>query len=254
MKIVILTQNDPFFLAENLDYLFSKIPPYISISGCILSDASPFGKKESFFQKAKKTYRIFGLYFFYKYSLKFLKNKFDKTKDVKAVLKKYEIPVIKLKDNINSEDSLNKIRNFNPDLLISIAANQIFKKPLIKLAPKGCLNLHTALLPKYRGLMPSFWVLKNNENQTGVSVFFVDEGIDSGPILVQKMIEIGDKTWSELIQQTKKIGMRAILEAIELIYAGNYKLIENDPSQMSYYAFPSKKDVRKFLKARKKFF
>ena len=254
MKIVILTQNDPFFLAENLDYLFSKIPLHISISGCIVLDASPFGKKESFLQKAKKTYRIFGLYFFYKYSLKFFKNKFDKTKDVKAVLKKHGIPIINLKDNINSENSLNKIRKFDPDLLISIAANQIFRKPLIKLAPKGCLNLHTALLPKYRGLMPSFWVLKNNEKQTGVSVFFVDEGIDSGPILVQKVIEIGDKTWAELIQHTKKIGMQAILEAIELIYAGNYKLLENDHSQMSYYAFPSKKDVQKFLKAGKIFF
>ena len=46
--------------------------------------------------------------------------------------------------------------------LISILGNQIFKKPLIELAPKGCINLHTALLPKYRGLMPTFWVLKNN--------------------------------------------------------------------------------------------
>jgi len=54
------------------------------------------------------------------------------------------------------------------------------------LAPKGCLNLHSALLPKYRGLMPSFWVLKNNENKTGVSVFFVDKGIDSGPIFSAK--------------------------------------------------------------------
>ena len=64
--------------------------------------------------------------------------------------------------------------------------NQIFKKQIIELAPKGCINLHTALLPKYRGLMPTFWVLKNNEKYTGVSVFFVDKGIDSGPIIVQR--------------------------------------------------------------------
>ena len=51
------------------------------------------------------------------------------------------------------------------------------KKQIFNLAPKGCLNLHTALLPKYRGLMPTFWVLKNNETHTGVSVFFVDKGI-----------------------------------------------------------------------------
>ena len=69
----------------------------------------------------------------------------------------------------------------------------------------GCINLHTALLPKYRGLMPTFWVLKNNEKNTGVSVFFVDEGIDSGPIIVQKNISIGNMTQQELIVKTKKL-------------------------------------------------
>jgi len=254
MNVVILTQNDPFFLAENLEYLLSEIPQKICISGCVVFDASPFGINENFFQKAKKTFDIFGFRFFIRYALLFLKNKFDKTKDVKAVLKKFGIPIIHLNDSINSEKSLREIRKFKPDLLVSIAANRIFKRQLIELAPKGCLNLHTALLPKYRGLMPSFWVLRNNEKHTGVSVFFVDEGIDSGPILVQKMIEIGDKTWAKLIQHTKKIGMQAILEAIELIYNGNYKVIENDYRKMSYYTFPSKKDVKKFVKAGKKFF
>jgi methionyl-tRNA formyltransferase len=254
MNVVILTQNDPFFLAENLEYLFSKIPSNIYISGCVVFDASPFGKNETFLHKATKAFFIFGHKFFTRYTLLYLKNKFDMTKNVKAVLNKFGIPIIDLKDDINREKSLSKIRKFKPDLLVSIAANRIFKKQLIELAPKGCLNLHTALLPKYRGLMPSFWVLRNNEKQTGVSVFFVDEGIDSGPILVQKKVQIGDETWADLIQHTKKIGMHAILEAIDCIYSGNYKLIENDPEKSSYYTFPTKQDVKEFLKAGKKFF
>lgn len=254
MNVVILTQNDPFFLAENLEYLFSNIPKKINISGCVVFDASPFGIKESFYQKAKKTLEIFGLRFFLRYALIFLKNRFDNKKDVIAALNRYGIPIIHLEDKINSEKSLEKIKCLKPDLLISIAANRIFKKQLIELAPKGCLNLHTALLPKYRGLMPSFWVLKNDEKQTGVSVFFVEEGIDSGPILIQKIIEIGNKTWQELIQHTKRIGMTAILEAIELIYRGDYQLIENDHRKMSYYTFPSKQDVKEFVKAGKTFF
>ena len=204
--------------------------------------------------KAKKTLDIFGLRFFIRYTLLFLKNRFDRTKNVKAVLKKFDIPIIQLNDSVNSEKSLSKIREFKPDLLVSIAANRIFKKQLIGLAPKGCLNLHTALLPKYRGLMPSFWVLKNNEKQTGVSVFFVDEGIDSGPILVQKKIQIGDKTWADLIKHSKWIGMQAILESIESIYEGDYKLIENDHKKSTYYNFPTKQDVQEFLNAGNKFF
>lgn len=88
---------------------------------------------------------------------------------------------------------------------ISITGNQIFKKQLIELAPERCLNLHTALLPKYWGLIASFWVLKNNETHTGVSVFFVDEEIDSRP-LVQKKVEIENRTQEELVGFTKNVG------------------------------------------------
>ena len=254
MNIVLLTQDDPFFLAENLDYLFSKMPLKIKIKGCIVFDVSPFGKKESFLRKAAKTFYIFGLSFFLRYSFLYIKNKFDKNRSVKFVLKKYSIPIISIKNDINSAQTLNYLKKYEPDLLISLAANRIFKKELIELAAKGCLNLHTALLPEYRGLMPSFWVLKNNEKKTGVSVFFVDEGIDSGPILVQKLIEIKNISWVELIQHTKRIGMQAILEAIELIYNGDFKLIENDHRKSSYYHFPQREDVKEFLKNGKKFF
>ena len=254
MKILILTQNDPFYLAENLDYLITRIPSHSEVVGCVVSDVSPFGKKESMLKKAKRTYDIFGPRFFVRYALNYLRNKFDPKKSVPNVLQEYNIPILNIQSSVNSPGSLELIGSYKPDLLISIACNQIFKRLLIELASKGCLNLHTALLPKYRGLMPTFWVMKNNEKFTGVSVFFVDEGIDSGPILVQKKIEIGNRTQKELIRHTKKVGMDAVIEAIELIHQGYYQLIENDESKKSYYAFPTKKDVKEFLNAGKRFY
>jgi methionyl-tRNA formyltransferase len=102
--------------------------------------------------------------------------------------------------------------------------------------------------------MPSFWVLKNNEKKTGVSVFFVDKGIDSGPIIVQEEVEIKNKTQKELILITKKMGMEAIAKSIDLIKKDDVKLIKNDPAHKSYYRFPTKKDVLEFKKNGKKFF
>ena len=107
-------------------------------------------------------------------------------------MKYNSIPIILLDKPINNPKSVSKLKSFQPDLLVSILGNQIFKAPILNLAPKGCINLHTALLPKYRGLMPSFWVMKNNEIKTGVSVFFVDEGIDTGDIISQKVYPIND--------------------------------------------------------------
>jgi methionyl-tRNA formyltransferase len=253
MRIVLLTQDDPFYLAKNIDYLVKNLPKHSQIVGTVVFDVSPFGKKESFMDKMKKTYSIFGLRFFINYGFKYIFSILDPKSKVKNVLAQLKIPLITIDGNINSETNRNKIKEFTPDLLISIAGNQIFKLPLINLAPKGCLNLHTALLPKYRGLMPSFWVLKNNEKETGVSVFFVDEGIDSGPILVQKRVEIGNKTQSELIEFTKKLGMDSIIEAIEKINVENYELIPNPEAEMTYFSFPTRKEVLEFLKLGKRF-
>lgn len=255
MKVLIITQDDPFYLAKNLDYLFSKKNDKIQYVGCVLLAQSPFGKKnESFITKALETLKIFGISFFINYTIKFIFNKFNKQTKIRNILSKHNIKCIELNKSINSEESLKRLSGYEPDLIISIAGNEIFKRPLINLAPYGCLNLHTALLPKYRGLMPSFWVLKNNEKVTGVSVFFVDEGIDSGEIISQEVVDIRNLSQEELIIITKKIGMDLVYESIIKIINNNYVLIENPDALSSYYGFPKREDVLEFKKLGKRFF
>jgi methionyl-tRNA formyltransferase len=212
----------------------------------VVFEVSPFGKRENFTDKMKKTYQIFGLPFFVRYGVKFVRSKLDSRNNVRKMLAGHGIPLIEIEGNINKDENLELLRAMQPDLLVSVAGNQIFKRKLLDLAPQGCINLHTALLPKYRGLMPSFWVLRHNEKKTGVSVFFVDEGIDSGPILVQNPVEIGNMSQEELIRITKKMGKK--------IHDGNPKLLENDASQMTYFTFPTREDVQAFLKAGKRFY
>jgi len=254
MNIVLITQDDPFYLADNLNYLIQNLPGHSKIVGCVLLTASPFGKKESFLSKSLKTISIFGMHFFLRYSIQFVLSKLNKKKSVAHIIRSNKIPILRLNSSINSNESLNMISALKPDLLVSVAGNEIFKKSLIDLAPNGCLNLHSALLPKYRGLMPSFWVLKNKEDRTGVSVFFVDEGIDSGDILVQKDIEIGRHTQKSLIVETKALGMVAIIEGIEKIYLNDFNCIENSDDEMTYFGFPSAIDVRNFRSVGGKFF
>jgi methionyl-tRNA formyltransferase len=254
MKIVIITQDEPFYLADSLSYLIEIMPKHSQIVGCVVNDVSPFGKKENFIQKAKKTYDIFGLKFFIHYSLKFIESRFQSRKKISNMLNNFDIDRIVLNKHINHPESVKSIKKYDPDLLVSILGNQIFKESIIDLAPKGCLNLHTALLPKYRGLMPTFWVMKNDEEYTGVSVFFVDEGIDSGPIVVQEKVKIGSKTQEELIKHTKKIGMESIAKAVDLIKKDQVNLIENNDTEKSYYSFPERKDVIDFVSKGKRFF
>lgn len=254
MKIILITQNEPFYLAENLRYLLSRFPSTLEVVGCVVSDVSPFGEKGSILFKAKKTLEVFGWTFFVRYSLRFLLSKINRRAKVLRVLKDKGIPRINLEGSVNSKLSLAKIKSYEPDLLVSILGNEIFKTGLINLAPKGCINLHTSLLPKYRGLMPSFWVLKNQEKETGVSVFFVDEGIDSGPIIVQKRMPLRGLVQEDLIKKSKKLGMDAIVKAIDLIERDAVELIPNNDTDKTYFTFPTREDVVEFRRKGGRFF
>ncbi len=254
MRIVLITQNEPFYLAKNLKYLNSILSKDSKIIAVIVSNANVYGRKEFFIKKALRTLNIFGLKFFLYYSFLFIRNKFSKKYDVIETLKELKIKPISLKNSINNKISLDIIRAEKPDILVSILGNEIFKKELIELAPKGILNLHSSLLPKYRGLMPTFWVLRNNEKYTGVSLFFVDSGIDTGPILLQNKLVIGNRTHRQLIMDTKKIGMELIAQAIKLIQKNNFKLIENKDEDMSYFSIPTKEDTKKLISLGKRFF
>ena len=252
MRIVVITQDDPFYLPNVLDRFFDGLAGKHEVVGCILLQASPFGKRESTLKKAQRTYKIFGFKFFLHYATKYIWAKLFKRKTMEKVFAENGIKMTTLLQSINDKESLEIIRMMEPDVLVSIAGNEIFRQPLLRVAP--CLNLHTAPLPRYRGLMPSFWVLRFGESQTAVSVFLVDEGIDSGAILVQKPVQIGKKSQEELIWETKKIGMDALVEAVDKLHSGSAVLIENDASEATYFGFPTQDDVRAFRAAGARFF
>lgn len=254
MNVFIIAQEEIFYLPDNIDYLLKNLPSHIKIVGAIVLRQSPFGKKMSFLQKAYETASIFGLAFFTHYSFKYVLGKLS-GKSVRKVFEQQDTPLIEVEGSINAPVVLDNIKSYEPDVIVSIAANQIFKKRLLSLPSRGCINLHTGLLPKYRGLMPTFWAMKNNEDNIGVSVFLMDEGIDNGPIIVQKILPIAkDKPMDHIIRETKHAGMVAIEEALIKLDAGDFELMENNEEDSTYFGFPARKDVKEFLTAGKKFF
>ena len=106
--------------------------------------------------------------------------------------KKYNIDYFKLK-NVNSITSINKISDYGCDVLVSMSFNQIFRKDIINLTRIGIINCHAGKLPFYRGRNILNWVLINDEKEFGITVHFVDEGIDTGDIILQETFPITDK-------------------------------------------------------------
>ena len=254
MRIILFTQEDPFYLCESTDDLISKVhnqTDHQIIHGFITSP-SVYGKQESFRKKALKTFKIFGFKFFIYYSVKYVYRKFLLRKSVFKTIKKHGIDVSFVDDNINKEKYVQNIKSLGADFILIIAGNQIIKKQILSSTNYGVFNIHSSLLPKYKGLMPSFWALKNNEEETGVTLYKLTEGIDDGPIVSQRSLAINNHTThSILVKKLKILANDLLIDSIDLI-AQIDKYIEN--SSGNYYNFPSRKDILDFTKSNKKFF
>ncbi len=141
--------------------------------------------------------------------------------------------------NPNSAEFVTQVRSLGVDLIVVAAFSRILRAELIGVPRLGCVNVHPSLLPRYRGPNPFYWVLANQDAKTGVTVHRIDEGIDSGPILLQREFDIlqGD---TEHTLQTRSAGLAAklVVEAVALLASGTAQWIPQDNSAASYYPLP----------------
>lgn len=119
-----------------------------------------------------------------------------------------------------------------PDLLVVVAYGRILGKDLLELAPRGAVNVHASLLPRWRGAAPIQWAIAEGDAWTGVTVMRVDEGLDTGDILLQRATPIGpEETAEELGGRLAALGAAALVEALPLLEAGSLVPVRQDPSR-----------------------
>jgi methionyl-tRNA formyltransferase len=173
---------------------------------------------------------------------------------VKLVCRKHGIHYSHV-DNISNKSFLDEMEKLKPDIIFSLACPQIFPKSLISIPAKGCLNIHSSLLPRYRGMNANFWVLAKGEKTTGLTIHYINPGIDDGDIILQEKIEI-QESWSlnDLYHKAIDAGSRMIAKCLKTVHEDRVVRIKNDMSEGSYYTFPTGDDVKEFRKKNKRFF
>ena len=119
MRILIITQDEPFYLSKSLEYFIGLLPNRFKIVGCVVSSVSPFGKQQHFFQKAIQTLNVFGLKFFVYYTIKFFFASFNKGQSLDFILRRNNIPKIILEESINHKKSIEIPRNHEKSLEIT---------------------------------------------------------------------------------------------------------------------------------------
>lgn len=150
----------------------------------------------------------------------------------------------------NNKEFLKELRSLEPDIIINQSQN-IIKKELLDIPAIGVLNRHNALLPKNRGRLTPFWVLFKEERETGVSIHFVEEALDSGDIIVQEKYTVTKKdTFNTLVKKNYQIAPVAMLKAIDKLESGDREFIDNDDSQATYNTTPTLAEAWHFREKR----
>jgi len=143
--------------------------------------------------------------------------------------------------NINAPHMRQIVAGWQPDLLVSIYMNQRFERELLDLAPLGAINVHPSLLPQHRGLLPYIWAMADGDRQTGVTVHWMDESLDTGEIIQQRStpIHLGESAVS-LAHRCADIAAEMMVEAIRSVQRGMAARSPQEPRQGSYHSWPDR--------------
>ena len=136
---------------------------------------------------------------------------------------------------VRDEEFVETLRAYNPDVIVVVAFGQIIPLSILKMPKFGCVNIHGSLLPKYRGAAPIQWAVLDGEKETGITTILMDEGIDTGDILLKKTIKIDtDETSGSLFDKLMALGAETILETLDELEKGSLTPTKQGESPTAY--------------------
>ena len=250
MRILVITEEDEFYLPLSIDHLLKNCRGEILEVVCARNPLLP-----SKLKAARTFYDAFGFFPVFSQGMKLAKAKFLNVFDrlnfsgryfsVKRVCQAHGIRYSYC-DNVNAADFLDHCRKLNIDLIASVSPTQIFKEDLINLPRHGCINVHTATLPKYRGLYPTYWAMACGEKTVGISVHYIEKEIDTGGILLQDEVEIpSGTTLDNMLTKTKLRGAELLVESIKKNDSNRAESFYAE-GKGTYFSFPTPESYKKF--------
>lgn len=153
---------------------------------------------------------------------------------VKVCAESHGIPVFQ-PTTLRDGEALEQLRTLNPELVVVAAYGRVLPKELLELPPMGCINVHSSLLPKYRGSAPINWAVVNGDAETGVTIMHMAQELDAGDIIDQVVTPIDpDETVDQVHDRLAALGGDLLIRVVDSIRNGTAKRTPQDPAQVTY--------------------
>lgn len=253
LRVAFITQSDPFYVREFFDEFFRAYDWHGDVKAVVIAPA--MGKK-TFAALLRQMYQFYGPWIFFWTGIRYVLYRLasnlpdwvcgGRTFSIEQVCRHHGIRVLHA-NNVNAPDFLAQLARLELDLIVSVAAPQIFANALISLPRLGCINIHNSKLPKYRGMLPNFWQMFHGERSAGTSIHRINAGIDDGDILLQAETPINPReTLDALIRRTKVHGARMMVDMLRQFKNGEVRVLPNCREEATYFTFPTRADVAEF--------
>ena len=159
----------------------------------------------------------------------------------------YQTEIVQL-SNINQSSDIVRVKNFKPDVILSIRFGKILQQPVIDIPRYGIINLHSGMLPEYQGVMATFWAMLNGAQSIGTSLHFIsDSNIDNGEIILESKMPLEkDKSYLHNVIALYHSGCQNMLSAVNRLQNGQPLISYPQQGKACYYGFPTEQDLDKF--------
>lgn len=258
MKIIVVTQEDPFYLPIFFRRLFDlagrpENTAWLTVAGVVIQ--LPLGNR-SLRTLIRRMYGLYGPWWFLVKGVGYTWRKLleglrrlglpVRGFGVRWMAAEAGVPVLEQAD-VNTVAFARLVESKGVDLIVSAAASQIFKARILHTPPKGCINLHNAPLPRYRGMLPNFWQLYHGEEYSVLTIHEMTERLDKGRIILQRKTRIEPQmSLEELIKLTKNANADALMDALRMLEDGHAEYTDPPAEKGSYFTFPTRREVKEF--------
>lgn len=253
LDVAFITQDDPFYVRVFFEEFFRLRDRSARVKAVVIAPA--MGKK-SMAALLRQMYAFYGLWNFLRVGTSYVLYRLASRLparlrgrrffSIDQVCGHHGIQVIRAHD-VNAPEFISRISALNVDLIVSVAAPQIFRAELIGIPRLGCINIHNSKLPKYRGMLPNFWQMFHGEKTVGTTIHRINAGIDDGDILLQAETPIdAAESLDSLIRRTKKLGAKLMIDVMRQLSSGDVRVIANRREEATYFGFPTRRDVEEF--------
>jgi methionyl-tRNA formyltransferase len=240
LRVLFITEDDPLYVIEFFDSFLDAYPrERLEVAGITVSRAF----NESRLATARRVLRLYGARDFARLAARFAQAKL-RHRSIESLARRSSIQLLPTA-SVNDPDYVRRVRELAPDVIVSVAAPEIFGAELLDSAAIGCVNIHSGRLPKYRGMMPVFWQMLNSESHVTVTVHEMAAQLDAGAVLgtVELAILPSDRL-SRLMIEGKREGARLVIRVLDELAQGAASPIPLDMEQASYFSFPGPAEAR----------